>query len=177
MPPINHTIEKWRPVPGINGYDISNQGRVRSLERTVKRRNGTTVTIPGKILKPTPNAKGYPCVSISQNGVSRTEYVHDLLLRAFVGEKPRGYQARHLDDVKSHCTLHNLRYGSRRQNQLDAIRNGRHAYASRTHCAAGHPYIRENVYRDPSRPRTRICRECRRASKQRYRNNIQETNV
>ena len=44
-------VEEWRPVKGFEGlYEVSNLGRVRSLDRIIKRRNGNIV-YKGKILK------------------------------------------------------------------------------------------------------------------------------
>ena len=45
--------EEWRPVLGWEGlYEVSNQGRVRSVNRVAKSRPGVTRAIKGKVLRP-----------------------------------------------------------------------------------------------------------------------------
>jgi hypothetical protein len=31
--------EIWKPIPGFDGYDASNQGRIRSVDRLIRCRN------------------------------------------------------------------------------------------------------------------------------------------
>lgn len=66
----------------------------------------------------------------------------------------------HWDDDPRNNRVENLRYGTARDNQLDLIRNGKNHYRNRTHCAQGHEFTPENVYRPPSRPSKRMCRTC-----------------
>ena len=60
--------EEWRPVVGYEGlYEVSDHGRVRSLDRDcVYRRAGRAwrARYRGKILKPRPDEKGRPKVQL-----------------------------------------------------------------------------------------------------------------
>ena len=110
--------EEWRPVVGWEGrYEVSNQGRVRSL-----RWGGAypLKTPPGKGNYPgfTPSGKDNP---------DRTRlFVHRAVLEAFVGLKPDGMVCRHLDGNPQNNRLENLRWGTPKENSADAIRHGTH---------------------------------------------------
>lgn len=121
-------LEDWRPVVGYEGlYDISNFGNVYSVPRVVTRSNGVPQTIKGGLLNPCLDGFGYPTVTLRKNAKPKQFRVHTLLLTAFVGERPDGLEALHADDVKTNCTLDNLRWGTRIENHVDAARNG-HAW-------------------------------------------------
>lgn len=119
------------------------------------------ITVRQRILKASPNRDGYPTVQLARGGVVRTSYVHDLLAEAYLGEKPLGQQVRHLDDDPSNTTLANIAYGTPRQNQLDAVRNGRNRNANKTECKRGHPLAGDNLYVNPQGWRS--CRKCARS--------------
>jgi hypothetical protein len=44
--------ETWLPIPGYEGYEVSSQGRVRSLSRPIRMRSGRTQWCDGQILSP-----------------------------------------------------------------------------------------------------------------------------
>ena len=72
--------EGWKDVKGYEGiYQISNLGRVKSLERKVVQRNGTIVCLKSKILKPTFNQSSTPIYVLSKDGVSKSYSVKRLL--------------------------------------------------------------------------------------------------
>lgn len=167
----NTTFEIWLPIKGfVDFYSISNQARVRSEHRIVTR-GEFTYTVAEKFMSISPNTDGYLTVKLTRDGISTTYYVHDLLLQAFVGPKPEGLEVRHLDDDKGNCRLTNLAYGSHAQNMADSVRNGTHAYASRTECSQGHPYDAENTAYHRSHPTRRVCRTCARDYQLRHQSN------
>lgn len=148
------TQEVWKPVVGYEGYyDVSDQGRVRSMPRP-KTRGGILAQKIGK-------RGGYPVVSLVKLGRQRTVAVHKLLTETFLGSRPAGAEVRHLDGNPLNCKLINLAYGSKSENMWDSVNHGTHKNASKTHCPQGHEYAAENVIRIPSRPNARYCRECR----------------
>lgn len=126
--------ERWLPCPGRSGYEVSDQGNVRSLDRVVtisdKRGYSYQRLFPGCVLKPTPlkcRNTTYRSVKVSFGRRNcRPTKVAVLVLEAFVGPKPfPGAVARHLDDDQQNDRLSNLAWGSRTQNLEDAYRNGR----------------------------------------------------
>lgn len=111
-------------------------------------------------MKPRVGKQGYYMLRLSRDGEPKTEMVHRLVARAFLGLRPDDLEVRHLNDDKLDCRVANLIYGTRRENKLDAVRNGIHDQARKTHCPRGHEYTEENAYRCPSRPNARWCRKC-----------------
>lgn len=63
---------------------------------------------------------GYLCVSLD----SRNYYVHNLLLKAFIKKRPKGYQCRHMDGNKLNNNLSNLVWGTAKENQADRLKHG-----------------------------------------------------
>lgn len=117
--------ERWLPVVGYEGlYEVSDLGRVRSLDRNVTTRNGVR-RYKGKILAMTP-VNGYPSVALSLVGKQDTRPVHQLVLEAFAGPRPAGQEGRHLNDVPADCRWpENLAWGTKKENFADRLVNGK----------------------------------------------------
>ncbi|WP_082971208.1 NUMOD4 domain-containing protein [Mycobacterium sp. 852002-51971_SCH5477799-a] len=120
--------EQWRPVRGFEGlYEVSDQGRVRSLDRWVAGRSGRRQFMTGRI-KSLPKLKqGYPVVHLVKDGRATTKTVHTVMLEAFVGPRPAGHVGCHNDGDPSNNRLTNLRWDTQSNNLLDAIRHGTHS--------------------------------------------------
>lgn len=121
-------MEVWKAVVGFEGrYEVSDWGRVRSMDRTTPRRNHL-IKLSGKVLKAKPNAQGYPAVSLfAGSRLNRKERsVHRLVLLAFVGEPPHDHEALHGDGTRANNRLENLRWGTRSENIADTHKTGTH---------------------------------------------------
>ena len=116
----------WAPVLVYEGfYEVSDEGEVRSLTRQLSYgRHGHTI-YRGRTLKPCFFGK-YLGVGLSLRGVVRKAYVHETVLRAFVGPRPvtesRG-EIRHLDGQKTNNCLSNLAYGTIQENVADRMKH------------------------------------------------------
>ena len=122
-------MEIWKDIGDYEGlYQVSNMGRVKSLARTIIKRRKLlgdyTAPVAERILKPSPNNKGYPVVNLSKNGKVIMRTVHTLVAEAFIGPPQPGEEVRHGDGVRSNPALYNLCYGTRKQNVEDAIAHG-----------------------------------------------------
>lgn len=158
-------VEQWLPVVGWEeAYEVSDHGRIRTLERTALRRNGVSGRVAARIRKPVwsgPKNKQYLWVELHCDGVRMRRLVHHLVLEAFVGPKADGMRGLHWDDDASNNSLHNLRWGTQAENIQDQVRNGIHPMARKTLCKRRHDLTDpENVYRRPGSNR-RQCRPCR----------------
>lgn len=165
-----HTeIEHWLPVVGYEGlYEVSDQGRVKSLARSFVRRDGKPQTIRERFLSQTKfDTHGYRTSRLCNLGTFKDVWVHRLVLEAFVGPCPQGMVACHWNDVKADNRLENLRWDTQSANQYDKVRNGTHPAASKTHCKNGHEFTAENTY--SQRGIRRACRQCNRDNMRRYR--------
>ena len=122
--------ELWRDVPGFAGYQASDRGRIRSVDRTVKiTRNGKQYerTYPGAIRKPRTDRYGYEIVNVSVRGNPRTMKVHRMVLMAFAGEAPEAdSECCHADANRKNNRRENLRWGTSAENGADMVAHGRH---------------------------------------------------
>ena len=62
----NYAVETWLPVAGYPDYEVSDQGRVRSLDRWVKFADGRGRTALGQVLKPWKHAGDYQAVRLNR---------------------------------------------------------------------------------------------------------------
>lgn len=146
-------LTRWKPVPGYPGYEVSDQGQVRSLAPTLGARRH------GKVLKPMLQ-NGYRYVGVYRGGRQPDRRkVAVMMLEAFVGPRPDGAHACHRDDDPVNDTLENLYWGTQSQNELDKVRNGNHPEARKSHCVNGHPYDEVNTYVRPD-GKGRGCKQC-----------------
>ena len=70
------------------------------------------------------NCDGYPVTTFSVNCKSKTFYIHQLLLKAFVRLPKKGEECLHKNGIRSDCRLENLSWGTRKENVADAIKHG-----------------------------------------------------
>jgi len=97
--------EVWRPVSAFPGWEVSDQGRVRSSRRW-----------PLLILRPARDRKGYLHLSYWVEGRQIGVTVHRLVLDAFIGPCPPGHEASHLNGDPADNRLSNLTWESRPEN-------------------------------------------------------------
>lgn len=121
------TPEEWRAVAGFEGaYEVSDLGRVRSLDRTVAGTSPGGIwcrrRVSGRVLKPTPAARGYLQVRI---GSDSPRYVHSLVAEAFIGACPPGMECCHGPGGMTDNRWANLSWGTKAKNLgPDKVRDG-----------------------------------------------------
>ncbi len=119
-------MKEWRKIPGTGGdYEISRCGTVRSVARTITRKNGAILKLPQRELVKWVNSYGYLTVTLSSPR-KHNRGLHQLIAETFIGPRPPGMQVRHLDGNKLNNSVENLAYGTPRENQLDRITHGTH---------------------------------------------------
>jgi len=106
--------EIWKDIDGYEGsYQVSNTGKVRSLDRKVHNYIKT-----GRVLKAKNNGHGYLDVSLSGKTKQKHAYIHILVAKAFI-PNPNSYeQVNHKDFNKANNCVDNLEWVSRKQNLL-----------------------------------------------------------
>lgn len=126
---MEYENEEWRDVPGFEGkYQVSNAGRVRSVERIIQAPTGPQ-RWPGKLLKPFVDSTGYLYVNLAKGGAgggAKKSLLHRLVLIAFKGDPPEGMEACHNDGDRTNAMLGNLRWDTRPNNAGDRRRHGTH---------------------------------------------------
>lgn len=158
--------EQWRPVVGYEGiYEVSDHGRVRSLDRLVPR-GSRPFRLKGRLLAQSTMRSGHKRVALCKNGKGRHHLVHRLVLEAFDRPCPEGMEACHGIGGPGDNRLENIRWGTASDNMKDRVRHNTHHQANKSHCAQGHEYTEENTYIPPTGGRS--CRTCRRNSSNAY---------
>lgn len=124
--------EIWKPIEGFEDiYEVSNLGRVKSLDRTIKygarqyvnkfgtivNEKASTMQLPGKIRRPGKDFDGYPEIHLQANdGRSKYCRVHRLVAQAFIPNPDNLPLIDHIDGNKSNNCVNNLRWCTAKQN-------------------------------------------------------------
>ena len=127
----------WKDLPGFEGaYEVSDDGRVRSLARTIKRSfaDGRSYTCkwPSRDLVLFSDGHGYRCVKGCGRGKKRNIWVHRAVCWAFNGAPPKGKPVvRHRDGNILNNTPQNLVWGTMAENSHDMIEHGTAMFGER----------------------------------------------
>lgn len=92
--------EIWKVIPNYENYEASNFGRIRSIDRVVKRDRYTTRKIKGKILQQFAKNSGYLQVNLSKNSKIETKTVHRLVAITFLENTNNYTDVNHKDENK-----------------------------------------------------------------------------
>ena len=117
-------MERWQAIEGFEKYEVSNQGRVKSLKSG-----------EAKILKPKTNKHtGYLMVGFWQDGKNHTCTVHALVAKAFLGSPPGkigirtgNFQVNHIDSNRQNNLLENLEWLKKSDNTKHAAEKGQYS--------------------------------------------------
>lgn len=116
------------PVKGYEGlYEVSNMGRVRSLDRTVSAADGRTMHIKSRVLSTAGKSgrdRNYPAVTLWSENVGRTVQVHRLVAMAFLGPPQEGMMVDHIDGDTTNNTASNLEWVTCGENNRRAYEIG-----------------------------------------------------
>ena len=112
----------WKPVFGFEGlYEVSSEGQVMSLARPHPK---TKRLMGGGTVKPILGSRGYYVVNLTTTGVRKQMFLHKIVLEAFCGLRPDGYEACHNDGNPFNCKLENLRWDTKSNNHQDKKKHG-----------------------------------------------------
>ena len=117
--------EKWKMIKGYKGlYEVSNYGRIRSLERMAQRRGQSPKPVSNRILKPILSSRGYLKCSLSKRGRVRVIYVHRIVLETFNGISSTKTVTNHKNFNQKDNRITNLEWVTQKENVHHAITNG-----------------------------------------------------
>lgn len=156
--------ETWKPVVGYEGsYEVSDHGRVRSLDRWVHHGKGDSMRrMYGKMLKPSKDAQGRMVFSLRKDGKTKQAKVHRVLMQSFVGECPPNMEVCHNDGNSTNNCICNLRYDTHSSNCMDMVIHKTHGMKFKTHCRNGHEFTEFNTLHHARKGAAsqRVCRSC-----------------
>lgn len=117
--------EIWKTIEDYPNYQVSNMGRVKSLERNVVKGKGGLYKIEEKILKSIKKRDGYLMVNLSKEGKQKTCLIHRLVASTFLDNPNNLFEVNHIDEDKTNNRADNLEWCSREYNCNYGTRNKR----------------------------------------------------
>jgi hypothetical protein len=120
-------IEEWKDIVKYEGhYQVSNLGRVKSIQRFRMGNSGSPTLVRERILKPKTDRYGYLVCGLSKEGILIHMTVHRLVAFAFVtnSDPIRNLQINHIDGNKQNNIYENLEWCDAKHNQNEALRLG-----------------------------------------------------
>ena len=142
-------MEIWKRIEGFDTYEVSNLGRVKSIQHL----DSMGRLKDGHYLKPALDGKGnYLHVNLYKNGKSHPKNVHRLVANAFISNPNSYREINHKDEDKTNnaasnlewCThKYNNNYGSKQcrsrgtNNPMNKITSSIVEYIKKNHKACG----------------------------------------
>ena len=105
--------EEWKKIEEVDGYEVSNFGNVRSIERKricYKKNGPYELVFKGSDIKPRISRFGYYTVSLKLNQKCITRCVHRLVATAFLPNPENKPEVNHKDGDKFNNSLSNLEW-------------------------------------------------------------------
>lgn len=112
--------EVWKDIEGYEGlYQISNLGRVKSLERGHK--TLSKYIQKEKILSTRVGIRGYCVVTLYKHNKSKQIPIHRLIAKAFIPNPKNKPCIDHINTIRTDNRIENLRWVSHKENSNNVI--------------------------------------------------------
>lgn len=109
--------EIWKDIKGFEGlYQVSNLGRIRSLDRLIIYKNGRKYNQKGKIIKLSDNGKGYNVFNVSLNSCTKQLKVYKIVAETFIPNPENKPEVDHINTIRNDDRVENLRWVTHKEN-------------------------------------------------------------
>ena len=113
--------EIWKPIKNYEGYyEISNLGRVKSLDRFVKQKDHF-IHRQECIKQSRIDSNGYYVVTLCKDRKSVSTYIHRLLAEAFIPNPDNKPCIDHINTITTDNSLENLRWVTAEENSNNCL--------------------------------------------------------
>lgn len=113
----------YKSIKGYEGiYEVNEIGKIRSIDRKVKYKNGRTIHYKGKELKLKMNKDGYLNVNLNKNGISKTWRVHRLVAETFLQNPDNLPEIHHKNHDRRDNRVENLAWVTRAEQMDEHLR-------------------------------------------------------
>ena len=115
-------VEQWKDIPNYEGYyQISNLGRVKSLERILIK-NGKKCVYKALIKKTNIGKRGYWIVGFCKNKKESQKKIHRLIAESFIPNFENKPHINHIDANKLNNDISNLEWVNNRENSCHKVK-------------------------------------------------------
>lgn len=122
---MSNSIEVWKDVKGYEGlYQVSNLGRVRSLDRIVSRNKRGSFLLRGKLASFYTDKDGYLGIGLTKNKKQTSYRAHRIVTDVFVPNPHNKPEVNHINGIKHDNRAVNLEWSTSSENQKHAFRTG-----------------------------------------------------
>lgn len=119
--------EFWKEVPEYNGYYfISSLGRLKSIDRKVRGKDGRVFTKSGSFISQH-DRSGYKHSELNLYSSGKKWYIHRLVAIAFIPNPENKPQVNHKNCIRHHNWLSNLEWMTHSENCKHVFRVGKHS--------------------------------------------------
>ena len=128
------TYEEWRDIPNWEGmYEVSNKGRIRSVDRVIRASNGNESFKKGQLIAISTNMM-HCNVQLYKGNKIYNMGVHRAVALAFIPNPKNLPEVDHIDNNPQNNCVENLRWVSSKENTAHRIANRSSCKAKKVYC-------------------------------------------
>lgn len=116
---------EWRPIQDFPGYEVSNYGEIKSMDRKIIITGGRVRPQKTILMRTSTDKDGYKKLMLSLPGKRKKVSVHSIVAATFIGPRPKGLVINHINKNPADNKVSNLEYITQKENVAHSIENYR----------------------------------------------------